>query len=69
MQQPELEAGLSSGQLEARQCVDGGHVGTQPADVARKLLHRETRPSGGRKLIAASDEFALAARLSRLKER
>jgi hypothetical protein len=39
MHEPQLEAGLPRGQLEARQCVDGDHVGTQRADVAGEVLH------------------------------
>jgi hypothetical protein len=57
MQQAKLEAGLPCGQLEARQRVDGGHVGTQRADVAGELLHRQTRRPDGSELIEADDEF------------
>jgi hypothetical protein len=53
----QLEAGLPCGQLEARQRVDRGHVGTQPADVAGELLHLETRRPGRSEVIAADDEF------------
>jgi len=57
VEQPELETGLSRGQLEARQRVDGRHVGTQRADVAGEILHCETRRPGGPELIEAHDEF------------
>jgi hypothetical protein len=57
VEQPQLETGLPRGQLQARQRVDGGHVGTQRADVAGELLHRETRRPEGPELIAADDEF------------
>jgi hypothetical protein len=55
--QAQLETGLPRGQLEARQRVDGGHVGTQPADVAGELLHRERRRPGRLELIEVRDEF------------
>jgi len=52
MDEPQLEAGLARGELEPRQRVDGGHVGTQRADVAGQALHRETRRSASAKFIA-----------------
>jgi hypothetical protein len=57
MEQPQLEACLSCGEREPRQRVEGGHVGTQRADVAGQVLHRETRRSSSLELIAASDEI------------
>jgi len=57
VEQPQLETRLPCGQLEARQRVDGRHVGTQRADVAGEILHCETRRPGGPELIEAHDEF------------
>jgi hypothetical protein len=57
MHQAQLEAGLPCGQLEAGQGVECHDVGTQRADVAGELLHRQTRRPGGSELIEADDEF------------
>ena len=52
VEQPQLEARAPRGELEPRERVDGGHVGTQRADVAGQVLHRETRRSSVPELIA-----------------
>ena len=46
MEESQLEARPSRGELEPGERVDGGHVGMQRADVAGQVLHRETRRSG-----------------------